>query len=89
MDTHGRWSMSLLESDTLCHGGKGSSLSAHDSAAPNSPLSGLSNHLMCFVLNLYVGHTLVGPCHESTLNFDTRPGNEAKPHPALHLFTIQ
>ena len=38
---------------------------APDSAYPNCPLSGLSNHFnVCFVLNLYVGHTLVGPCHE-------------------------
>ena len=36
-----------------------------DSTAPNCLLSGLSNHFnVCFVLNLYVGHTLVGPCHE-------------------------
>ena len=61
--------MPLLESDTLCHGRKGSPLSAHcrQRTAPNSPLSGLSNHLnVCFVLNLYmhVGHTLVGPCYE-------------------------
>ena len=58
--------MPLLESDTLCHGGKGSPLvPTADSAAPNCPLSGLSNHFnVCFVLNLYVGHTLVGPCHE-------------------------
>ena len=38
-----------------------------NSTALKSPLSGLSNHFnVSFVLNLYmyVGHTLVGPCHE-------------------------
>ena len=70
MDTHGRWSNALLESDTLCHGGKARVaplVPIADSATPNSLLSGSSNHVnVCFVLNLYmhVGHTLMGLCHE-------------------------
>ena len=36
-----------------------------DSAAPNCPFLYLAcRTTLCFVLNLYVGHTLVGPCNE-------------------------
>ena len=70
MDTHGRWSAALLESDTLCHGRK-ALVPIANSAINSEQSTGSSNHFnVCVVLNLYmhVGHTLVGPC----LNFEHR-----------------